>query len=321
MQNPRAALERVIRFLELEPIHATIAPAPSQQNPAFPYNVLGRGLATLLGSRDRVNALRRAAHRLARQASSRWSTRCCGKRSHPCGRRIAATLITCFATTGLVWTPYRTRPRLVAELTVGMSVILAESSEALAILSREDFQSRWRELHTSCPWATAFQGATFALTWYRCYSEQFEPVLLYEFAADGRLIGLLTLARQRGSDRLVAVGSRQAEYQCWLALPESNDAFFDADRAPVPGAAPPITSSAIPPGKHAAGLRPAVEARAALDPASCPPLPIGRARPCRYPCRIPEEKRQQEPVQPTEAVGRREVVRDWLARRPECHLR
>ena len=109
-----------------------------------------------------------------------------------------------------------------------MSVIFAESFEALTILSREDFQSHWRQLHASCPWATAFQGADFALTWYRCYGEQFEPAVLYEFAADGRLVGLLTLARRRGSDRLVAAGSHQAEYQCWLALPDSSDTFFEA---------------------------------------------------------------------------------------------
>ena len=64
VQNPKAALDRVFRFLELEPIQGTIAPAPSQQNPAFPYNALGRGLATVLRGRDRVDALRRAAQGL-----------------------------------------------------------------------------------------------------------------------------------------------------------------------------------------------------------------------------------------------------------------
>ena len=105
---------------------------------------------------------------------------------------------------------------------------LKEAQAAAELFRGPDFRRLVRELHESCPWATAYQSWAFVSTWYNCYEDSFEPVILFEIADDGRLAGLLTLARSRTDSRLVVAGDHQAEYQCWLSLPEQGDRFICA---------------------------------------------------------------------------------------------
>src|SRR5690606_38129750 len=86
-------------------------------------------------------------------------------------------------------------------------------------------RAAWRQLHTACPWGTVFQGPAFADAWYETYAAVQDPVVVLGWAENRELAGLLLLAQDRASGMLTHVGAHQAEYQAWLALPESADRF------------------------------------------------------------------------------------------------
>ncbi|MEO7966758.1 MAG: GNAT family N-acetyltransferase, partial [Gemmatimonadaceae bacterium] len=83
----------------------------------------------------------------------------------------------------------------------------------------------WERLADACPWSTVYQMPGFALTWYRVYGDLYEPIVITLRDADG-LNGLLLLARY--GNEVVHVGAHHAEYQGWLATPESSPRFLPA---------------------------------------------------------------------------------------------
>jgi len=96
------------------------------------------------------------------------------------------------------------------------------------LLADEHFRCEWDLLFMECRWATAFQSPSFVDSWYASYREDFQPVLLWSAAPDGMLRGLLPLAAERSSGRLVVAGAWQAEYQVWLSNTENNEAFISS---------------------------------------------------------------------------------------------
>ena len=104
---------------------------------------------------------------------------------------------------------------------------LLHGQSAFDSLAAPSFQRGWREVYAACPWSTAFQSIDFATAWYESYQRCYAPVLIYELSADHRITGLLPLARELSSQRIVAVGGHQAEYQGWLALPGNDAAFIN----------------------------------------------------------------------------------------------
>jgi CelD/BcsL family acetyltransferase involved in cellulose biosynthesis/RimJ/RimL family protein N-acetyltransferase len=101
-------------------------------------------------------------------------------------------------------------------MTRALEVTIHRGDAALALLDDAAFQRAWRTLHGACPWATAFQDAPFAHTWYRAYESRFEPVLV-EGRTAAALSGLLLLAVGRDGRTLCHVGAEHAEYQTWLS--------------------------------------------------------------------------------------------------------
>jgi CelD/BcsL family acetyltransferase involved in cellulose biosynthesis/RimJ/RimL family protein N-acetyltransferase len=100
--------------------------------------------------------------------------------------------------------------------TPALGLTIHRGDGAFALLDDREFRRAWRGLHATCPWATAFQDAPFADTWYRAYESRFEPVLV-EGRTDATLTGLLLLASSRAGRTLCHVGAEHAEYQTWLS--------------------------------------------------------------------------------------------------------
>jgi CelD/BcsL family acetyltransferase involved in cellulose biosynthesis/GNAT superfamily N-acetyltransferase len=99
------------------------------------------------------------------------------------------------------------------------SLLVYAGAEASRIFESRDFQSEWKSLVERCPWSTAFQTPEFACTWYRCYAELYDPLILVRYCAPGKIDGFLALAVERATGKLTSAGAHQSEYNVWLALP------------------------------------------------------------------------------------------------------
>src|SRR5437588_757083 len=108
-----------------------------------------------------------------------------------------------------------------------MTIHLTTLDEANELIRQPSFQAEWQKLWQSCSWSTAFQSPQFVKIWYESYKEKFSPLLLWETGSDSELSGLLTLAVQRSSENIAVAGAHQAEYQAWLASPETSNSFIE----------------------------------------------------------------------------------------------
>jgi CelD/BcsL family acetyltransferase involved in cellulose biosynthesis len=131
-----------------------------------------------------------------------------------------------------------------------MHLTVLTDREALNCVNSKAFQSRWKALHSRCPWATACQHPDFVEPWYELYYSTFLPVVVIGESEDGTLAGLLTLALRRNGSKLTGAGEQQAEYQGWLQTPDTDSRFIvhaiPAIRARFPGA--DICLKYLPPG-------------------------------------------------------------------------
>jgi len=99
------------------------------------------------------------------------------------------------------------------------TLLVYSDSDALQAIATAQMQTQWRNLATKCPWVTSPQSPEFACTWYECYRELYRPLILVRYVPGGEMDGLIALAVERTTGKLTIVGSHQAEYQVWLALP------------------------------------------------------------------------------------------------------
>lgn len=97
--------------------------------------------------------------------------------------------------------------------------------KAWDLLASPGFVLDWQELEAACPWGTPYQSSHFVLTWLRHYRARFAPVVVTLRRPEGGLSGLLVLATSLEREALVVAGAHQAEYQAWLARPESQHDF------------------------------------------------------------------------------------------------
>jgi CelD/BcsL family acetyltransferase involved in cellulose biosynthesis len=106
-----------------------------------------------------------------------------------------------------------------------MTLIQATDDEAFRLLQDSVFQSRWNDLNSACPWSTAFQSFCFVSAWYNSYRSIFRPLIIYELSG-GVLNGLLCLAVEKDSNRIVVAGTHHAEYQVWLTRTGDDSLFI-----------------------------------------------------------------------------------------------
>jgi CelD/BcsL family acetyltransferase involved in cellulose biosynthesis/GNAT superfamily N-acetyltransferase len=107
-------------------------------------------------------------------------------------------------------------------------VLDVRGKDAFIRLGDPTFQEAWDSLYAACPWATVFQSRAFATVWYEVYAPVYEPLLLYRSNDAGEIDGLLALAIERSSGRLLTCGFPQAEYAVWIALPGTDRTFLAA---------------------------------------------------------------------------------------------
>lgn len=106
------------------------------------------------------------------------------------------------------------------------AVAIRIGDKAWDLLSSPGFLLDWQDLEAACPWATPYQSSHFIVTWLRHYRARFAPVVVTLRSPEGGLSGLLVLAASLERDELVVAGAHQAEYQAWLAAPESHAEFI-----------------------------------------------------------------------------------------------
>jgi CelD/BcsL family acetyltransferase involved in cellulose biosynthesis len=103
---------------------------------------------------------------------------------------------------------------------------------AHTILKNNEFILKWKQLHSNCHYATAFQEPAFVSAWYEAYRDKWKPLIVFSENSNGDLKGLLLLAYDPNVRGLVHAGSSQAEYHTWISLPGEEVAFLsDAFRA------------------------------------------------------------------------------------------
>ncbi|WP_188502781.1 GNAT family N-acetyltransferase [Pontibacter amylolyticus] len=107
-----------------------------------------------------------------------------------------------------------------------MSLKLTTGEKSLNLLNDPEFLSSWDILYKECPWGTVFQSKEFVASWYRLYCKDFISIMVRaEF--DGKLVGLLTLTKNKSSKGIKFAGLDAAEYQTWLATPAMGESFIN----------------------------------------------------------------------------------------------
>lgn len=104
------------------------------------------------------------------------------------------------------------------------NVEILEGSEALNLLTREEFLVQWDALYHVCPWATVFQSKEFVGTWFKLYQIKYRPIIV-KATQNGKLNGLLTLA-MLDKGELHGAGGKHAEYQTWLSEEKNAESFI-----------------------------------------------------------------------------------------------
>jgi CelD/BcsL family acetyltransferase involved in cellulose biosynthesis len=107
-------------------------------------------------------------------------------------------------------------------------VEIRRGEDARELFEAVGFRGQLQELHEQCPWSTVFQSPPFLHAWFRHYNTIYEPLIVIGHDGEGNLAGILPLAVERESGRLVFAGTHHAEYQVWLALPELRTIFIEA---------------------------------------------------------------------------------------------
>jgi CelD/BcsL family acetyltransferase involved in cellulose biosynthesis len=115
-----------------------------------------------------------------------------------------------------------------ADPVVDIDIELLRGEEAHRVLDDSEFVRRWNELFQRCTWSMAYQSVDYAMAWYRCYGELYEPLLIRGLSADGSLAGLLALGVSIRDGKLVFVGAPHAEYAAWLSGPQLPERFVEA---------------------------------------------------------------------------------------------
>jgi CelD/BcsL family acetyltransferase involved in cellulose biosynthesis len=110
---------------------------------------------------------------------------------------------------------------------VDTDIELLQGEAAHRILEDCEFVGRWNELFQRCTWSMAYQSVDYAMAWYKCYGDLYEPLLIRRYSEDGSLAGLLALGVSKQDGELVSVGAPHAEYAAWLSGPPAPERFIE----------------------------------------------------------------------------------------------
>lgn len=96
---------------------------------------------------------------------------------------------------------------------------------AMQALEDACFIAQWEQLSSRCVWGTVFQSRAFVNAWYTLYQNQFIPIIVRSYL-NGKLSGLLTVAKENGVNTILVAGARAAHYQVWLADHDQRETFI-----------------------------------------------------------------------------------------------
>jgi CelD/BcsL family acetyltransferase involved in cellulose biosynthesis len=85
----------------------------------------------------------------------------------------------------------------------------------------------WEDLLNADPFATFLQGPVWAMLWYRSYAGSFDPLVLMS-ERDGALVGVVPLAVEKSTGRLVFAGDQMGDYRDVVALPDCREEVLKA---------------------------------------------------------------------------------------------
>ena len=109
-----------------------------------------------------------------------------------------------------------------------MNIHVVAGRAGFDLLRDPAFTARWQALYEACAWATPFRSPAFVTAWYETYANEFAPLIARGVAADGALVGVLTLAIDAGGGAVHAAGADRAEYQAWVARETDGPVFIAA---------------------------------------------------------------------------------------------
>lgn len=108
-----------------------------------------------------------------------------------------------------------------------MSIIIKSGRESVSFLQDISFKEKWNDLFRNCRWVTPYQSYNYISSWYKAYSSQYTPLLVFQLSQQqDKLVGLLPLAIHKNKGTFEIAGAHQAEYQAWLADTSCEETFI-----------------------------------------------------------------------------------------------
>lgn len=93
-------------------------------------------------------------------------------------------------------------------------------------LTVEHLEAQWEALLTCDETASFYQTPLWCLTWYRCYQDEYEPLVITTWQGT-TLSGLVPCARERRSNRLIFAGAGMSDYRDVVTSLSSREACLD----------------------------------------------------------------------------------------------
>ena len=94
-------------------------------------------------------------------------------------------------------------------------------------LDQRGLQDEWERILKSDSVATIFQTPLWCVTWYQCYHDEFEPVVITA-KCEGRLVGIAPLAKERSTGRIVFAGESMSDYRDFVCEDGLRDGVIQA---------------------------------------------------------------------------------------------
>ena len=109
---------------------------------------------------------------------------------------------------------------------MNLEIKIVKDNFVLELLNDKTFISQWEELANQNEKVTVIQEPPFVTTWYRQYSNKYQPILILGFDENSVLVGLMPLAFSLKDQYLTHAGDYHAEYHGWLCKKNIDPEFL-----------------------------------------------------------------------------------------------
>jgi Acetyltransferase (GNAT) domain len=118
----------------------------------------------------------------------------------------------------------QTKIYLKSKNVMSLEIKIVKDNNVLELLNDKTFVSEWQELANQNEKVTVIQEPPFVTTWYRQYSNKYQPILILGFDKNS-IVGLMPLAFSLNGQYLTHAGDYQAEYHGWLCKKDVDQEF------------------------------------------------------------------------------------------------